>query len=103
MGTKKIIQQAIDLISDESKWITNTFARDAEGLMCNPSDSKAVCWCALGAIQKFCSTESEMNNIMRCLSNYIYDHSYRSITHINDTKGREKVIEFLQEYIKTLE
>ncbi len=103
MNQKEIIEAVINLISDPKKWTVGTFARDVEGLICYPSDSRAVCWCVVGAIQKFSTTEHEMTTTITGLNDYVYDHHCNNLTDINDIEGREKVIKVLQEYLTILE
>ena len=43
--------KAYELLSDESKWTKDTYARDKDGEPVFPStDSSAVCFCAQGAL-----------------------------------------------------
>jgi hypothetical protein len=41
-----------ELLSDESKWTTYTYARNVDGARVNYASPDAVCWCVLGAIRK---------------------------------------------------
>jgi len=41
-----------DLLTDESKWTQNEFARDAKGKRCSSTSSRATQWCIVGAINK---------------------------------------------------
>lgn len=45
------------LIEDESSWTTRWFARDADGVAVRSMDDKAVCFCSLGAIERFAGWE----------------------------------------------
>lgn len=46
-----ILQKARKLISKPEAWTKGSFARDAEGRICNSDRSPFACsWCALGAI-----------------------------------------------------
>jgi hypothetical protein len=52
--TKAVLLRAADIISAPNAWTQLDFARgsDAEGSILLPSSTKAVCWCAAGAIYK---------------------------------------------------
>jgi len=41
-----------DLLTDESKWTTGSYARDAKGKSVMEESLVAVCWCLVGAIRK---------------------------------------------------
>lgn len=41
-----------ELLDRPEKWTQGASARTIDGVMCNPNDSAAVCWCVFGAIYK---------------------------------------------------
>lgn len=45
-----ILVRAKNRISNPIKWTKNTLARNEKGEPVSPVDSKAVCWCAKGAV-----------------------------------------------------
>ncbi len=105
METKKIIEQAIGLISDPNKWTKNALARDKNyNKLINSNSPEAVCWCAAGAIRKCCEI-NEINkyyDLINELESYCLDIHDNTLENINDFYGREKVIEVMQEYLKIL-
>jgi hypothetical protein len=94
----KIVEQAIELISDPDKWTTEWFARKSNNSRVDPEDSKACKWCAAGAIMKFAKCHYEMDMIL----SEIYDKKKMSLDYINDIIGREAAIYVMKEYIKYL-
>ena len=46
---RKVLQKAFRLVSGAS-WIQGELARDAEGVVCPPTDDGACQWCAMGAL-----------------------------------------------------
>ena len=53
-----------DILTDESKWTKQFFARKANGHYASPDNDDAVCWCILGAIQKAYPDLTEQNKIL---------------------------------------
>lgn len=47
-----ILKRTCAILDDRRRWTTKVYARDSRGLECLPVASSAVCWCAVGAIQK---------------------------------------------------
>ncbi len=104
MDKKSVIQQAIELISNPNNWTIAAYARDFKGdVIPYPKSETAVCWCAAGAIEKYSDTFGTYINIHRELFDFCQHKYGQDIKQINDTLGREKVIEVLKEYLKTLE
>jgi hypothetical protein len=52
MDLKAKLQEARDLISDESRWTQGTNAVDARGIAVHPGHPDACKWCARGALLK---------------------------------------------------
>ena len=53
MTPLETLKAARDLISDPARWTKNLFARDKSGKYVNPQSKEAVCFCSLGAIERF--------------------------------------------------
>lgn len=51
-SVKQILTKARELIAEQTHWTRNTFARDHYGTEVGPTDSRATCWCSIGAIAK---------------------------------------------------
>lgn len=54
MTVKDNLIAARALIDTPEKWTRNAKARSASGIATLPRSSKAVCWCAYGALVKVC-------------------------------------------------
>ncbi|WP_320196249.1 DUF6197 family protein [Agrobacterium rosae] len=52
MDTVQILKDARALIADENNWTQECYARDVQGEMTLPNNADAVCFCAIGSIQK---------------------------------------------------
>ncbi len=67
--TKNRIEKAIALVKSQgvsrSKY---ALARDADGYMVDPCSPNAVCYCALGALAKYCGIGNEYGTIYRVLA-----------------------------------
>lgn len=50
--TIEVLKAARELISDPKHWTQYLFARDDNGNSTQPVSVRAVCWCALGAIDR---------------------------------------------------
>ncbi len=102
METKKIIEQTIELINDETKWTREAYARNNHGMKVNAYSPEATCWCVLGAIWKLSSSEKEFSKIETNLNAFSNSKYQISIAAINDNIGREEVIKILQEYVVSI-
>jgi len=56
---KEYLDQLDTLLSDESKWTKDAWARDANGDRCQPNSKNAVCWCLVGALTKIAKDRSD--------------------------------------------
>lgn len=52
MDKKDVLIAARELISEESRWTKGEAARSKDGSSVDPNSPLAVCWCAVGAIEK---------------------------------------------------
>lgn len=49
----EILVAARELLGDESRWTRDNLAHDVYGVEIDPRSKNAVCWCVMGAVQKF--------------------------------------------------
>lgn len=54
----RILRDAADLIEPPGRWTRGTLARDEHGLPVAAESPDAVCWCALGAVQRVASADT---------------------------------------------
>jgi hypothetical protein len=93
----QIIERALEIISDETKWTRGAMARNAFGHSCSAWDQEAVRFCAVGAIYRaaFDILGESLDNIIieiteTCvLAANGLEHS--SIPSVNDHEGRDAV------------
>ena len=85
MPDKTKPKKAHELLSDPSKWTRGTYARNASGQRCPPKSAEAVCFCAVGAIDRVYSAHSNAENR---LDEAVRELGYDSIVYWNDTPKR---------------
>ena len=71
-----------DVLSDESSWTQNTFARDVNGNTIDVDSDNACSWCLMGAIYKSSDTVNQSNDVVDCL----YRVTGQSVCYYNDNK-----------------
>ena len=100
MKHSEIIKKAVEIISVPEKWTQNTNARDTDGNRVFADSKSAVCWCALGAIEKV-SNELEM---LRISYKAEFEFGFAP-SMVNDCypNGRETVIEKLTHMANVLD
>jgi hypothetical protein len=54
--TRQILEQARALLTDPDRWTQRSAARTATGMVCDTKSRQAVCWCAVGAIDRYAPT-----------------------------------------------
>ncbi len=108
----KIIKEAIELISVPERWTQNSNARDKNNISVSPYNNAAVCWCAGGAIYQSVNVDNINNkqyffnklliaeNIIGNINKFSIKNYREYLSRINDTLGREIVIEVLENYIE---
>lgn len=88
---KSILQSARELIADPAHWTQSAFARDVNGNDCVSNDPEAVCFCALGALNKAANYYDSKKNATlyfkakAALRDMIYPHN---ISMFNDRFDR---------------
>ena len=78
--------KAYELLSDESKWTKCGIARDMYGNVCPARSTEAICWCAVGAVEKCYDDKEYSINIGR-----LYMESDGNIGRWNDSTTFEEV------------
>jgi hypothetical protein len=95
-----IIRRAREIISDPEHWTQCAAARDAEGNEVSPLSSSAVCFCAIGSLERATDEvhprkehpTTNWNALVRA-KNIIYDMAaHRGIVEVNDIEGHAAVL-----------
>jgi hypothetical protein len=89
MTPQQVLQGAIDIISDPNKWCAWQGAKNSFGTAVDVHAEDAVCWCALGAINKaagkdFSLVHETVDLFLKKIGSHPVD--------VNDYHGRETVI-----------
>lgn len=95
MTSAKVLQVGRELIRDKAHWTTCAYARDANGHVCLPNHYHAVTFCAVGALARAASSES--NGSYREALDYLRLAADRTIKHgtpsnVNDELGHDGVM-----------
>ena len=92
------------VIADEANWCEEVLARDSDGDETAPCESDAVCWCAVGALEKWLGECEDFQTRNRAAATAL-DKAAESmclmagltpvdtIVEINDNFGHGKVLE----------
>ena len=90
----QVLVKARALINDPKHWTADAFAKAGSGLMVSPRSSKAVCWCADGAIQRAAwATISDAKERARwTLDDVARAEHGASYVGVNDELGHEAII-----------
>jgi hypothetical protein len=92
MKASKILKKAKALIADPKHWTTEAFARTARGDSVSASHPKAVCFCAVGAINRAAAnTDYYRQDAFSFLLNTTYELFDNSIVTNNDLNGFDAV------------
>lgn len=98
---KDAIRAAVELISDPAKWTQNVCARNSFGEPVVETHPDAICWCAAGAISYFTKVEkvAKWHEKYSNIKEVFKQQHNQDIIEVNDTEGREAVIEKLKQLI----
>ena len=100
----KIIREARDLISDESRWTQGALARNISGEPTISFGGEAVCWCALGALNYAFSRQKVLRDLDEVIETFrALGFRKKHITDINDLQGHEPVLRVFDQVINRLE
>lgn len=101
MTNVEILKKARALITEPERHTTGSYAKDVSGLVVNPTDPHATCWCALGAIAHSVGADYIMYHnpsttyceVLRALENASGTwHGRKNIARFNDTYGHAEVL-----------
>jgi hypothetical protein len=97
------LRAARELIADPERWTQGVFARDAEGRSVDPSDDRAVRWCAAGAIWRVATVAHGWCDaywLARDAAERAHDSG---LTEVNDRLGHQAVLRVLDQAIAAAE
>lgn len=86
---KEIFTEAFALVRDERTWTTGTQARNRMGREVRPRSPEAVCWCSVGAINRFWNSE---NTDERYAVIIALESEVDAIAKFNDTHTHAEVV-----------
>jgi hypothetical protein len=87
------IRQVYELFQDRSKWTQVHFGVDAMGRDVHSSSPAAVCWCLVGALNKFGGSEAEKILLRKTARRLGYEYA---LTNLNDCNGYDAVMKILE-------
>lgn len=94
--TIEILVAARALLSDEKRWTRGDLAHDIDGAAVDPRSKNAVCWCVIGAVQKFslghqCDALNRIHNVVGGSGSEFND--YLTTTHADVLRVLDAAIE----------
>jgi hypothetical protein len=97
---QKIIARALEIISDETKWTRGSIARLANSKPCGCRNPRAVCFCAVGALNRAAGEVLAVNAFHHAIEAerdvLAANHELRDLPTMNDLEGRETIIEMFK-------
>lgn len=103
MASADILRAARARIEDPKNWTTKAFAKDAKGNAVFGDSDKAVCWCALGAV------DAEIRGVIKIdPAKYLFDVCGRlfdvdEVSIVNDRFGHRAVLKLFDAAIAAAE
>lgn len=91
----EILEQAQNLIRDPEHWITDYYASDNRGDLCEPSEERATCFCSVGAVMRASGTSGlNYRRAKRLLDQAVEKHApnYAGIVDYNDSHTHADVM-----------
>ena len=104
----KILKQIKEYFSNPRNWTQGAVARNAKGERVIPSNPNAVCYCLIGAIEKFIPPKDapnfiKQNQIKDFISTVSFNLSGFCPVLVNDDLGYDSVMQLLDESVLFLE
>lgn len=98
---REVLTEAIELISDESRWTQKAHARTATGENVKPRNQQAVCWCGLGAVAKvsnaFGIIDPQLIKYLDAFVEWKHPNRFDGYGDFNDYHAHEVVLGLLKE------
>lgn len=96
---RETLQKIIDLFQDEERFTRTFLARDKNGTPVEPEDPKAYCFCVVGALRHFKTSDA----LYRKINNASVEAGgLMTLTALNDYGGRIVVLKLLNQIMETL-
>jgi len=97
---QQIIARALEIVSDETKWTRGSMARLADSKPCGCLNPRAVCFCAVGALNRAAGEVLAVNGFHHAVEAERHvlaaNQELRDLPTINDLDGRETIIEMFK-------
>jgi hypothetical protein len=91
----QILRRARELISDPERWTTELAARDECNGSVAPWDESAVCWCAVGAMERAAhdlGVRVSSNAYSAAMERLYALSPHNSVVQVNDVEGHAAVL-----------
>lgn len=98
MTTREILIAARALIAAPEGWTQGEYARDADGCAVDPDNPDAVCFCALGAIERACERGIDGDEAIQAIQRIV-----GLVAGFNDTHTHAAVVAMFDEAIARLD
>ena len=86
-----------DLLTDESKWTQESYAKNAKGNAVKWTSQFAVCWCLSGAVRK-CYSDLQQFEILKKIRNFIKNKvGHTNIASFNDKATFQDICNLIEE------
>ena len=98
----QIIERALEIVSDETRWTRGAMARNKLGHSCSAWDHEAIRFCAIGAIYRAAfdllgeSLDATIIEITETCVIAANGLEYSSLPSVNDHEGRDAVMALFQ-------
>lgn len=92
-----VLSRAREIISEPEHWTQGASGRDAQGVPINVHDSRATCWCAMGAVAK---AQTELKaDASTGYTAYRYLDTETALWTFNDSRSHSEVLAMFDEAI----
>lgn len=104
MDKLTILKGTRELLSDESRWTQRSYARRADGVGTGVFNSKASCWCLVGAADKVALDLYHVDRLDDVLDSLRAEIGVgESLTRFNDSHSHAEVLALLDRAIARAE
>jgi hypothetical protein len=87
-----ILRLARKLIEKPRAWTKGAPAKDKRGEFVSPMDKRAVCWCALGAVERIARAIGSKSDVENSAHYFLYCAIRTSIAEYNDTHTHKQIL-----------